>query len=100
MALIDKITSGRELLELPVPEWEETIFYYPYTLADNDYSTKMAKGSDAAFIAYTIIRKVLDSEAKPHFTVADKLKLMRETDPDVLTRIVIDMKGDVDAGKD
>jgi len=54
----------------------------------------MSKGKDGEFVAYTIIRKCLDEDGKKLFTIGDKLKLMNNVDPDVLSRIVIDMKGD------
>ncbi len=94
MALIDEITTGDELIPLEVSEWNKTIYYRPFTLADGDYASKMSKGKDGEFVAYTIIRKVLDENGKPHFTVKDKMRLMRSVSPKVLSRIVIDMGGD------
>lgn len=101
MALIDEIQNDDELQSIYVEEWNRHIFFYPFTLADADYATKMSKGKDGEFVAYVIIRKVLDSEGKKQFTVADKIKLMTKVDPDVLSRIVIDMKGgdDEDGGE-
>lgn len=95
MSFIDEIISPKELLSIKVPEWKDKIIYfYPFSLADTDHANKMSKGKDGEFIAYTIIRKSLDEEGNKLFTVADKVKLMNNFDPELLSRIVIDMKGD------
>ena len=100
MSLIDEITTGGELLSLDVPEWEKTIYFYPFSLADADYATKMSKGSDGQFVAYMIIRKVLNENGDKHFTIGDKQKLMSGVNPDLLSRLVVEMKGDDDSGND
>lgn len=98
MAFIDEIRTERELIPMHVESWDKTVFFYPISLADSDYATKMAKGSDAKFIVYMIIRKLLDENGNQLFNIGNKVELMRDFDPDILSQIVIDMKGD-DGGK-
>lgn len=94
MSLIDEIATGKTLLSIDVEAWGgKTIYYYPFTLADTDYATKMSKGKDGEFIAYTIIRKVLDENGNKQFTVKDKQRLMNGVDPEILSDLVIEMKG-------
>lgn len=101
MSLIDEIATGKTLLSTTVEAWGgKTIYYYPFTLADTDYATKMSKGKDGEFIAYTIIRKVLDENGNKHFTVKDKQRLMNGVDPEILSDLVIEMKGGDDEEDD
>ena len=98
---IDEIVGKKELQSVFVEQWDKEIYFYRFTLADMDYANKHAKGSEADFIAYTIIRKCLDENGKPLFSVKDKAKLRNNVQSDILANIVIKMKGedvgDVDA---
>lgn len=93
-SFIDEIIGSNELQSVYIEQWKKTIYFTMFTLDDMSYANRMAKGSDADFIAYTIIRKCLDENAKPLFTVADKQKLMRNVQSDVLANIVVRMKGE------
>ena len=96
---IDEIAVKKELQSVFIEQWNKEIYFYSFTLADMDYANKHAKTSDAEFIAYTIIRKCLDENAKPLFTVKDKVKLRNNVQSDVLASIVVKMKGE-DIGED
>ena len=100
MALIDDIVSKKELQSVPVPEWDIDVYFYPFVLSDSDYAAKMSKGNDGEFVAYTIIRKAMDENGKPLFNLKDKTKLMHGVDSDVLSKLVIDMKGGDDDDED
>ena len=93
---IDEIVSSNDLRSVKIEQWQgKEVFFTPFTLADMDWVEKRAKtGSDSEQIAYTIIRKCLDSEGKPLFDIGDKPKLMRNVQSDVLASIVIQMKQD------
>ena len=93
MSFIEEIRPDRELIPLEVEAWKKTIYYYPVCLADTDYATKMSKGSDAKFIVYMLVRKLLSEQGEQLLTVGNIPELMRNHDPDVLSQIVIDMKG-------
>ena len=94
MSFIEQIVVNNELLSIRVEEWNEDIYFYPFTLDDNDWIQKKANGQDGAFIAYFLIRKCLDKDGKKLFTVADKLTLTKSCDSDLLTRIMLEMRGE------
>jgi|SaaInlV_150m_DNA_2_1039686.scaffolds.fasta_scaffold01882_6 hypothetical protein len=54
-------------------------------------------GKSAIAMAMTIIYRLIDEDGKPIFTKADKIDLLKHTDPTVLSDILIDInQGDPD----
>lgn len=91
---IDDVCGGNDLQSVFIEAWKKEVFFRTFTLADMDWANKMAKGNDGEFIAYTIIRKALDENGDKLFSVADKQKMMRSVQSDILSSIVIRMKGE------
>lgn len=48
----------------------------PMTLSDMEWINKKAGGSAHKFTAYTIVRKAVDEQGEPLFTLADATELM------------------------
>jgi len=94
MSFIDEIVVNGDLKSINVEEWNKDIYFKPFTLDDNDWIQKKANGQDGAFIAYFLIRKCLDADGKKVFTVSDKLKLTKSCDSDLLTRVMLEMRGE------
>jgi len=94
MSFIDEIVIDCDLLSIHVEEWKKDVYFRPFTLGDSDWIQKMSNGKDGEFVAYFLIRKALDSDGKKLFTVADKLKLTRSCDSDVLMRVMLEMRGE------
>lgn len=94
MAFIDEIVISGDLLSIHVDEWDKEVYFRPFTLDDNDWIQKKSGGQDGAFIAYFLIRKSLTEDGKKLFTVADKIPLMKSCDSELLTRLMLEMKGE------
>lgn len=96
MSIMDKATAhfadrmSGSLLELQVPEWDETIYYKPSISLKSQapISKLLAEGkSEEALVASLIIR-ALTAEGKPLFRPADKVMLLNKTDPAIISRII------------
>lgn len=94
MSFIDQIVINGDPLSIHVDEWDTDIYFRPFTLDDNDWIQKKANGQDGSFVAYFLIRKCLDKDGNKLFTVADKQALTKSCDSDLLTRIMLEMRGE------
>lgn len=81
------------MLSTTVPEWGEggvplVVYFHRLTLADIDrLAVDTRRGADARLV----IRKALDAEGAPLFTVADEPKLTGKVDPWVVKRLALDI---------
>ncbi len=92
MAFIDEIIGNNEPMSIFVDEWKKEVFFKPFTLADNEWVEKHAKGSTSQYVALTIIRKCMDENGDKLFKVSDKNKLMMSCKADLLSEVTIRMK--------
>jgi DNA polymerase III psi subunit len=95
----DRLSSG--LSQLVIPEWEIngkpiTIYYKPsMTMKEQGEVLKLANDNKQAdSIVMNIIIRALDADGKRMFKRAHMTELMNETDPEILSRIVVEMNGD------
>ena len=100
MSAIDRVIalSADNLKCMVVPEWSDDeeefeIYYTSITIADLVKIQKHAKGSELDTLIYTVIFKSQDKDGKLLFSLEDKVKLKRTADSDVLSNIVLKMKG-------
>ena len=70
-----------------VPEWDQTIYSKPLTLADKRILTRNTKPDDVTMFADVLILKAEDKEGKKLYTLEDKQTLMRSVDPEIVARI-------------
>ena len=70
-----------------VPEWDQTIYSKPLTLADKRILTRNTKPDDVTMFADVLILKAEDKEGKKLYTLENKQTLMRSVDPEIVARI-------------
>lgn len=86
------------LVAIPVPAWNMTVYYWPdMTLSERREIFMLAKQKgeetilDLEAMAVTMIVRARDKEGKRLFHKAEKLDLMNDYDPEVITEIVAAM---------
>ncbi len=90
--------SPDALLEVPVPEWGISVYYWPdMTLAERREIFLFAKQDgdktilDLEAMAVTVQVRARDKHGAKLFGRVERKDLMNEYDPDVLVRIVTEM---------
>lgn len=85
----ERLEGGMESVE--VPEWGVTIHFKPETLRQRAAVHKAAQTSIADGLVEKLIQRALDADGKPLFKGVHRTELLREVDPDVVTRICMAM---------
>jgi len=91
MGVLDNAKAHFDKLEtkaIEVPEWDTIIYSTPFTMGEKKTLWKFAKDDDFEFMVRTLILKALDKDGKKLFDISNKLELMNNASPDVITRIV------------
>ncbi len=95
----DRLSGG--LSQLVVSEWEVNgkptkIYFKPsMTMKEQGEVLKLANDNkQAESVVMTLIIRALDADGNRMFKRAHMTELMNQTDPDVISRIVVGMSGD------
>lgn len=95
------------LVAIPVPAWNTTVYFWPdMTLAERREIFMLAKQRgdetilDLEAMAITLIVRARDKEGKRLFAKAERIELMNEYDPEVITEIVSAMNSAVPSIED
>jgi len=91
MGILDNAKAHFDTLEtksIDVPEWDDVIYSTPFTMGEKKTLWKFAKGDDFEFMVRTLILKALDKDGNKMFDLSDKVALMNNVSPDVITRVV------------
>ncbi len=91
MGVIDNAKAHFDKLDtkvIEVAEWDEVIYSTPFTMGEKKTLWKFAKGDDFEFMVRTLILKSLDKDGNKMFDLSDKVALMNNVSPDVITRVV------------
>lgn len=90
------------LVAIPVPAWNTTVYFWPdMTLSERREIFMLAKQKgdetilDLEAMAITLIVRARDKEGKRLFSKAERMELMNEYDPEVITQIVSAMNSSV-----
>ena len=90
------------LVAIPVPAWNTTVYFWPdMTLSERREIFMLAKQKgdetilDLEAMAITLIVRARDKEGKRLFSKAERMELMNEYDPEVITQIVSAMNSPV-----
>ena len=75
----------RKIIE--VPEWGQTIYSKPLTLADKRKLTSTIKPDDVTLFADVLILKAEDKTGNKIYTLEDKHTLMYSVDPEIVARV-------------
>ena len=86
--------SGK-LRKIRVPEWKTDIYFKRINsfAVESQVIELTQKGKITEALIETLISKALTAEGKPMFNRLDKIAMMNEVDPAVITRVV----GDINA---
>jgi hypothetical protein len=90
MSLIDKAVqhfSSKGLRKIEIPEWEAELYAKNLTLEDRAKWLTRADGDTTDYMVYAIIFGLIDKDGNQVFDVGDKIKLRRNVDPDIVTRL-------------
>ena len=84
----DRVSGN--LKKITVEEWKTDIFYKPVNnFAVESWIIELSqKNRLTEALIETLILKALDAEGKPMFNRLDKIAMMNEVDPAVITRVV------------
>lgn len=98
MGVLDKAKehfSTHEVSSVDVPEWDVTIFWKPWTVAERQkvYGAVKASGRDAELSARVLIAKALEKDGKPMFGLDDLRALTTSVDATVVERIALAIIG-------
>jgi hypothetical protein len=88
------------LEQIPVPEWETTVYFYPTTPLKEEASILklQQEGKTVEALVQSIIVKSRNADGSKMFAPADRVTMMNEVDPKVLIRIAGQINGvDVDS---
>lgn len=95
------------LVAIPVPAWNTTVYFWPdMTLSERREIFILAKQKgdetilDLEAMAITLIVRARDKEGKRLFSKAERIELMNEYDPEVITQIVSAMNSPVPSVED
>jgi len=83
------------LLEIAVPEWETTVYYYPTTPLKDESSILQLQqqGKTVEALVQTLIVKCRQADGTRMFKPADRVALLNEVDPQVIVRIAGQLNG-------
>jgi len=97
MSVTDKITAHFNELErgsIEVEEWDMTIYWSAYTVAERNKLMKFAdRDGGMGLLVRALIMKAEDEQGDKIFTLEDKKVLMSKADPDVIGKVVEAMLG-------
>lgn len=91
--------DSSDLSYVEVPEWGTPsdplkIYYKPMNLEQQNRIYKFVAANSLESLAQTLIERSLDEDGKKLFAPAHKVYFMKEVDPKVIERIVMEMAGD------
>lgn len=90
MSVLDKAISHfskKEVRSIEVPEWECTVYARNLTLEDKAKWITRSDGDNVMYLVYALIFGAMDKDGESIFDIGDKVKLMRNVDPEVLARV-------------
>lgn len=99
MTILDKARDHFATIEtksLPVPEWDMTVYWRPWTVNERQkvWGAIKASGKEAELSARVLITKALDKDGKPIFGVNDLRTLCFEVDSAVVEQIALAIIGE------
>ena len=97
----ERLSGGLQSIE--VPEWDvdgkPAVIYYKPSLnfSQQEKILKLSdEGKKAEAIVQALIERALDEDGNRIFKQANRLELMKQVDPEIISRLVNDMSGDED----
>ena len=90
--------SAQDVKVIEVPEWGEgdeplRIYATPLTLAEKEKIFRRTRDKQIEGLIHVLILKACNGQGEPLFNLADKLDLLNRVDPDVLSRVALEIMG-------
>ena len=79
--------SGKEVRSIRVDEWDCTLYSKNLSLEDKARWYARADGDNTDYLVYDLIFGVTDENGERVFDLGDKVKLRKNVDPEVLSRV-------------
>jgi hypothetical protein len=79
--------SNKEIRTLRVDEWDCTLYSKNLSLEDKAKWFARADGDNSDYLVYALIYGVTDENGESVFDIGDKVKLKKNVDPEVLSRV-------------
>lgn len=79
--------SGKEVRSIRVDEWDCTLYSKNLSLEDKARWYARADGDNTDYLVYALIFGVTDENGERVFDLGDKVKLRKNVDPEVLSRV-------------
>jgi len=79
--------SNKEIRTLRVDEWDTTLYSKNLCLEDKAKWMSRSNGDTTDYLVYAVIFGVTDKDGEPVFDVGDKVKLRKNVDPEVLSKV-------------
>jgi hypothetical protein len=79
--------SGKEVRSIRVDEWDATLYSKNLSLEDKAKWFARADGDNTDYLVYALIFGVTDKNGESVFDIGDKVKLRKNVDPEVLSRV-------------
>ncbi len=100
--LMDRILSrySERLTRIVVPEWGDddgpmVLYAKPYTIQDDKHMTQFLRDDNPEGFVEVLVRKALDAEGHPVFSVEDKPRLRRAADASVIKRVAMEIMASI-----
>ena len=94
--------SGKEVRSIRVDEWDCTLYSKNLSLEDKSRWFARADGDNTDYLVYALIFGLTDEKGDAVFDLGDKLKLRKNVDPEVLSRVanfVLDLQDEEEREK-
>lgn len=79
--------SGKEVRSIRVDEWDCTLYSKNLSLEDKARWFARADGDNTDYLVYALIFGLTDENGERVFDLGDKVKLRKNVDPEVLSRV-------------
>jgi hypothetical protein len=79
--------SGKEIRSLRVDEWDTTLYSKNLSLEDKAKWFARADGDNTDYLVYALIFGITNEKGEAVFDIGDKVKLRRNVDPEVLSKV-------------
>lgn len=94
--------SGKEVRSIRVDEWDCTLYSKNLSLEDKARWYARADGDNTDYLVYALIFGLTDENGERVFDLGDKVKLRKNVDPEVLSRVanfVLDVQDEEEVEK-
>jgi hypothetical protein len=79
--------SGKQVRSIRVDEWDCTLYSKNLSLEDKARWFARADGDNTDYLVYALIFGVTDEKGDSVFDLSDKVKLRKNVDPEVLSKV-------------